>query len=255
MQQLTFNIRDFIAVSHAQPMDAPWPTRCPFELSFSRRPLTRCQTAAITGTGIYMITKLPQREIIYLGLFRPLAGDIIADRWARHLQTITWRGARIGLGPAPKGRTDLKVARRRDNLLSVASHPELQSVIRAAYDHDREARYTSTGNDTSVNRTRFANEHWAEFSAATQESLLDNFEIDLIRMHLPPDQATADHQIEEIERRLLSEYKPVCNYQYRAKAHHGQRHRNAEALLIQSVRQVMTAVTSYDATHRITLKP
>ena len=255
MEHLTFNIRDFIGVNQSAPSGALWPVRCPFELTFTRRSLDATKTAAISGTGIYLITKLPQEEIVYLGLFRPLAGDIVADRWVRHLQTITWRGARIGLGPIRQGRTPAKIARRRDNLLGAANHPALQAVIRAAYDYDQEARYTSTGNDTSVNRTRFASEHWEEFSTATLHSLLDNFAIDLVRMRLPPDQKTAKREIEEIERRLLATYKPVCNHQYKVKAHKALREGNTESVLVRAVRKEMEAVTNQDATHRITLRP
>lgn len=255
MEYQTFDIRDFICVTRTAPIGLPWPVACPFDLSFARQALDAAQSAAITGTGIYLITKLPQREIIYLGLYRPMAGDVITDRWTRHLQTITWRGARIGLGPAPKERTAEKIRRRRDKLLAVIDNQALQTTLRVAHDHDVDARFTSTGNDTSVNRTRFAAEHWSEFSSVTEDSLLDHFAFDLIRMRLPADQATADLHVKEIERRLLRSIKPVCNSQFRVEAHGGFRFRNTEEQIVPAVQQAMLDVTRHKPTHRTTLRP
>lgn len=254
MECLTFDVRDFICVTRSAPIGNPWPETCPFDLSFARRTLDAARSAAITGTGIYLITKLPQREVVYLGLYRPMAGDVITDRWARHLQTITWRGARIGLGPAPKGRTAEKIQRRRDKLLAAADHQALRAILCIAHDHDVDARFTCTGNDTSVNRTRFAAEHWGEFSAATEASLLDHFAFDLIRMRLPADQATASLQVEEVERRVLRGIKPVCNNQFRVEAHGPLRSRNTEEQIVPAVRQAMLDVTGHCPTHRITLR-
>jgi hypothetical protein len=255
MEHQVFDIRDFIGVTQLSPIGLPWPIACPFDLTFARRQLDAGRAAAITGTGIYLITKLPEREIVYLGLYRPMSGDIIADRWARHLQTVTWRGARIGLGPTTREPTPEKVQRRKDSLLKAIGHPSLQSVLHAAHNHDVEERFRSTGNDTSVNRARFATEHWDVFSNATAESILDNFAFDLIRMRLPADQETATRQIKAVEGRLLRSFKPICNKEFRVKAHGAMREGNNEDALVPAVRQVMFDVTGHYPTHRASLRP
>lgn len=252
MECQTFSIADFIDVRRIERNDRPPQCVCSFDLTFARRPLTDEQRAAITGTCIYLISM--DNEVIYLGSYRPMNGDIITDRWARHLQTITWRGASIGLGPASTEPSIEAIGRRRENLLAVIDHQGLQAVVKCAYAHDRDARFRSTGNDTSVNRTRFATKHWDSFSAATADTLLASFAFDLFRMHLPADQPTADAWIRNVERRLLDNIKPVCNSQYRVQMHAQAGRNNDLHAIVPEVIRVMREVTQHDPTHRIMLR-
>jgi len=253
MQELKFHIRDIIAVNQVKPTGAAWGTGCPFDLTFGRQQLDAEQTAAISGTGIYLIERRPKSEVVYLGLFRPMSGDIIALRWGRHLQTITWRGANIGLGPSRKDSTPEAIERRKETLLAAVSHPGLEDVIQAAYDRDRTVRYKSTGRDTSPNRARFASENWDEFSNATPRTVLDGFSFYLLRMSPAPSQEAASAQIERIEKLLLKKYKPVCNRDYKHPLHEQQRAQNTTSELISAVRATMKEVTGQDVTHCVIL--
>jgi hypothetical protein len=253
MQELTFALRDFIRVNQVQPIGAVWPIRCPFDLAFAKQRLTGAQSAAISGTGIYLIAKGPQQEVVYLGLFKPMSGDIISLRWGRHLQTITWRGANIGLGPSSKNRTPMSVERRKTKLLAAATNPELRAVVQAAYDHDRVLRYKSTGNDTTPNRLRFADENWDEFATATPENILGSFSFHFLRMRPAADQQTAAMEIDRIERLLRGEYKPICNHDYEHPQHYPLRVKNNVPDIISAVRRAMLDVTRQDVTHCVTL--
>lgn len=253
MQELKFHIRDIIAVNQVKPTGAEWRIRCPFDLTFGRQQLDAEQTAAISGTGIYLIERRPKSEVVYLGLFRPMSGNIIALRWSRHLQTITWRGANIGLGPSSNYRTPRAIELRKETLKEAVSHPGLRGVIQAAYDDDWTVRYRSTGNDTSPNRARFASENWDEFSTATPYTVLDNFRFYLLRMSPAPSQETASAQIQRIEKLLLKKYKPVCNRDYKHPLHEQQRAQNTTSTLISAVRATMKEVTGQDVTHCVIL--
>ncbi|SHM54036.1 hypothetical protein [Rhizobacter sp. OV335] len=258
MEERKFNVRDFIGVRQVEPIKESWPIRCPFDLIFSRQRLTEVQNSAISGSGIYLIEKLPQREVVYLGLYKPMAGDIIPQRWGRHLQTITWRGANIGLGPNCRDRTPAAVTRRMESLLAVTIQPELKAIIRAAYAQDcadTVRHCKSTGNDTSLNRLRFADEHWDEFSRATPQTLLDSFSFHLLRMRPALDQKSAATEVARIEKRLLSAWKLVCNGNYKHPSDQPLRRQNAVPALVDAVSKAMNSVTGTGALQWVSLRP
>lgn len=66
------------------------PAKFPFNINFSRNHLEN-----IKGPGIYIVTI--EGEIAYIGSYKT-DNDIIADRWIRHIHTITCRGINIGFG-------------------------------------------------------------------------------------------------------------------------------------------------------------
>jgi len=141
------------------------------------------------------------------------------------------------------------------NLLAAATRPDLKEIIQAAYDHDRAALYTSTGNDTTPNRLRFANEYWEEFSTATAHSVLDNFNFRLLRLRPAVDQEATAIEIIRIEKLLRAQYKLVCNSDYKHPQHQELRKRNTVPKLVAAVRQAMIDVTGDHPTHCVSLNP
>lgn len=234
---------------------AHWGCQSPFNLKFSSQKMTAEQRASLRGSGIYFITKLPEEEVVYLGLFRPVADDIVSLRWGRHLQTITWRGAKIGLGPDKKRRNAETIRQRRDDLLAVATHQGLRDVIQAAYENDDAKLYNSTGYDTTANRLRFANEHWDVFREDTSGSILDHLEIRLMCTRPAVDGQTAADEVEAIETAVLKLYKPICNKHYKHQLHSATRSRNTVPAIIGAVNEAMSEWTGSIATRLVSLTP
>jgi hypothetical protein len=205
MQELTLPLCDFIQVSALSPRDVGWPTPSPFTLRFTSQRLTGARSAAISGSGIYLISM--GSEVAYVGSYRPEAGDIVADRWARHLQTITGRGYNIGLG----GRDP--TARCRTLLAAVDEEP-LRQAIQNAYSYSRGERFRDTGYNTTANRLRFASENWEVFGTAQGIEILRplTFRLFRIRKHQVPRLAAED--VKAIEKAVLRAFKPICNKEY-----------------------------------------
>lgn len=240
----TFALRSLMRVERKAPDDAGWPLPSPFDLCFRRQPLDAERSAAIAGTGIYLIAR--GAEVAYLGKYQPADGNIIADRWGRHLQTITARGYNIGLGGK-------HAESRLAAILQAVDHPRLRQVLQAAYDHDRQ-RFRDTGYTTSPNRLRFAGEHWDHFGEAAPERLLDGMGFILLRMRPAGSPTLAKKEATAIEKQVLLRFRPVCNDEYRHELHATGRAGNTVAAMLAAVRDAMRAVTGEDATHCVRLE-
>ena len=205
MNVFEYDIHDFLRVERIEPEDSAWSVPSPFDLRFKSTALSAGQRAVLSGTGIYLISR--GNQVAYIGKYQPASGDIIADRWSRHLQTITARGYDIGLG----GKS---AEARLPVLLAGVGHPELRQVLLEVFRHDR-GRFRDTGYNTSPNRLRFASENWDFFGSATPRQILDEISFTL----LPLSSSNADQEAREavtaIERRVLQQAKPCCNRGYR----------------------------------------
>jgi len=242
MIEQTFSLIDFIEVTSHIPKDTGWPTPSPFNLRFKRKAtLTPSQTAAITGTGIYLISS--PNEVAYLGSYRPMNGDILADRFERHLETITGRGYRIGLG----GKANPN--KRKDDLLSAIAAPDLRQAILSAFDHSRDARFKDTGVNTTPNRLRFASENWQLFGAEHSSRILAPLTIQLLRIRPAASQEQASREVRTIEKMVLETNKPLCNKEYLHSLHEGLRASNTAEIVIERVRQTAHQVTGSDITY------
>lgn len=245
MIEQNFALHDFIQVSSLPPKDVGWPVPSPFNLKFKSQELTDEQSTAISGSGLYMISK--GDEVIYVGLYRPQKGNIIADRWGRHLQTITGRGYNIGLG----GRNP---EARRDELLDSVSADGLRQAIEYSYLHSREERYKDTGYNTTPNRLRFASENWDIFGQDESARILRSMNFWLFRIRVAATQEAAAKDVKAIEKSVLGSYKPVCNKQYIHSAHAALRRHNTVNALTEAIRSAALTTTGQDVTHRLLLE-
>jgi len=202
---LEYDIHDFIQVERIEPEDSAWSVPSPFDLRFKSTPLSAGQRAALSGTGIYMISL--GRQVAYLGKYQPANGDIIADRWSRHLQTITARGYDIGLG----GRS---AEARLSVLLAGVGNPDLRQVLLEVFRHDR-GRFRDTGYNTSPNRLRFASDNWDFFGSAAPRQLLDEISFTLLPLQTANPDSEARAAVTAIERLVLQQTRPCCNRGYR----------------------------------------
>ena len=239
-----FDLRDFIQVDSVATRELGWPRPSPFNLKFSSRKLTDMQLEAISGSGLYMISK--GDEVVYVGLYKPQRGNIIADRWGRHLQTITGRGYNIGLG----GKNPTA---RRDALLAAVAAPRLREAIEHAYLYSQASRYKDTGYNTTPNRLRFASENWDNFGQDDSEQVLRPLTFWLLRTRVADSQETAARDVKAIETRVLQDFKPACNKEYKHDLHEGRRKDNTVEALTEAIRQAAHAVTNADVRDRIQL--
>lgn len=244
MTNLTFDLRSYIRVEQIKSHDTSWPMSSPFNLLFKSERLNREQKIAISGTGIYLISK--GLEVVYLGKYQPSDGKIIRDRWCRHLQTITARGYNIGFG----GRIP---ERRLAKLMEAVEHPNLRQVLQATYTHDRQ-RFRDSGHNTTSNRLRFASENWDLFGAATPECVLDDITFSLVLMPTAKPKAGVKIDVSMVEKQVLLQYKPCCNVQYLHAEHRHARLDNTLPSILDAVRKSMRAVTGFDSVYSAQLR-
>lgn len=233
-----YSLKDIIQVNKVAAKDKGWPEPSPFNLKFKKKKFSEDIKNSITGPGIYLISDQNQ-EVIYIGLYRKLTGDIISDRWARHLQTITGRGVNIGLG----GKNNPE--KRASAFISAIQSPELKRAIKYSYTFSRDIRFKDTGVCTSPNRLRYASENWEHFRSHDGEAILGNLKIWLLKIRTPESQVAAKQAVESIEKAVRSEYFAVCNSDYNHERHAQFRFRNTVRAVISSVDKNCQAITNY----------
>lgn len=240
MNERSLLLTDFIHTAISEPTrDSTWPTPSPFNLRFKKQKgISKDKLSAISGTGVYLIAA--KNEVIYLGIFRPDDGDIIADRWGRHLQTITGRGCDIGFG----GKSDPSA--RCQKLLAAVSAAGLRQAIEDAYMHSQASRFKDTGFNTTPNRLRFASENWETVGGESVDGVLCLFTFWFLKVQPATSQAQASQHVEDIERRVLADLKPMCNKEYEHPTHAGCRAKNAVAAVVKRVREAAKSVTGSD---------
>jgi hypothetical protein len=244
MVELNFDICDFIQVNQIVSDKDNWPILSPFDLRFKSHKLNAEQKTAISGAGVYLISR--GEEVVYLGKYQPQDGNIIADRWGRHLQTITARGFNIGFGNGDPNK-------RRISLLDAVDHPNLCDVLNAAF-NDQAKRFRDTGVSTTPNRLRFASENWDFFSCATPEKMQNAVTFRFIRIRSAQSQAEAKREVSDIEKRVLLQFKPCCNNEYKHSIHDGTRVNNTVPSILNAIRKAAKEITGQDAMHCVALE-
>jgi len=247
MIEIEFPLNDFIEVKYNNSKDNDWPTPSPFNLRFSKRRLKDDESNAISGCGIYLISSNDTKEVVYLGMYRKINGNIIQDRWGRHLQTITGRGFNIGLG----GQSNPN--RRQTVLLNSIQAPELRKAIENAYSYSLNDRFRDTGYSTTPNRLRFASENWDSFGTANDREILDSLTFWFLRIRLPNNSDDAAKEVKTVEKSILKQFKPVCNREYKHSYHNEKRKYNSINSVTEAVRKAVKMVTRQDITYRIKL--
>lgn len=171
------------------------------------------------GSGIYLIRY--DRTIIYIGKYMPHEkGNVITDRWIKHIATITNRGYRVGgfgnekihKKENPKYRT-LKDIETKDAGINNIVH-----IIKES------GRVEDTGFSTSVKRLAFAKDNWHTFKEQDktnfEENVLPKFQFHYMQLNGHkegeiPDSVKEKEYYENlaslVETYLLWKYNPACN--------------------------------------------
>ncbi len=240
MQVRLFPLSDLIVAEKKTPTkDSAWPTPSIFNLNFrSSGNGTALIAEALRGRGLYLISY--GQKIAYLGKYRPDEGKIVVDRWGRHLQTITGRGHRIGLG----GESNPQA--RFHKFLQAVAAEGLRQALRNALEHSRLERFRDTGCNTTPNRLRFASENWAHFGTAGPETILRGFEFRLLQIRSPQDKEFARQVVGDMEDDVLRRWHPVCNDEYDHQTDDQRRADNTPQALIEAVREAALLHTGHD---------
>lgn len=202
----------------------------PLNLSFGLHKISSDLQQNLSGPGLYLIRF--DDEVIYLGKYQPIGGKILADRWLRHLETITLRGSRVGFGASKNPVNKLQT------IFKQVSHPHLQSSLSDIFTNNSEQRVKGTGVVTGKNRIGFANENWDYLSSRSDNSILDRFSFNLLRLAGSFEQSEAKTIVSTLEKQALANIKPRCNKEFSLNKHQTHRTNNTIDNIIESLRNI-----------------
>ena len=151
----------------------------PFNLAFN---VIKKKEDDLRGPGIYFATF--NGEIIYIGSYSSLKPNIVQDRWAKHIQTFTNRGYRLGFN-----------AKTKKHLI-----PEKFM----GFCEEDSFRYCDTGTVTSIERLIFAALNFDEFKDCDDNRILENFSFHYNKLE-------KNQKPKKIETLLIKKFKPLCN--------------------------------------------
>ncbi|MEQ1486868.1 MAG: hypothetical protein ABL920_00110 [Methylotenera sp.] len=204
----------------------------PLNLKFKANKLDESNKSDFIGPGIYLISY--KAEVIYIGKYQPLnRGNILLDRWIRHLETITMRGFRVGFGKCKNKKTKFESIQRIQDM-----HP-LLTEIENLYKYNCEQRFRDTGIVTSMNRIAFAGNNWNDFRYANDSGILSNFELRLFRLDDLDSEMKAKDCVTEIEKKLLYKFKPRINKEYHDKDHSVIRGQNTIEKIVAELKEIV----------------
>lgn len=186
----TINTYDAIQVSISEE------GRYPFDLKFK----SIIKDDRANGPGVYLISfkDIP----VYFGKYQPLnRNNIFDERWLKHIETITLRGKRVGFGS--KSRVIKVLPMVCDELKTILSKLLEDKLCDCLKD---------TGVCTSYNRIVFASQNWQQFSAATPENILDDFEFHYYKIGGIQNDKQAKEVTSNIEKAVIKEFYLPINY-------------------------------------------
>lgn len=164
------------------------------------RPRRSLAPSVVAGAGVYTIHF--DGRLLYLGKFQgttgnPFGGSVIDARWTKHMATLTMRGRRISV----PNRTINELASRHHD------HPIVAGIL----DADRKVVSKDKGCISSLNRIRFAMQHWDAF-ADFNSQVLTRFTF--LYGQIQPCAVSEDWirgAVSDLERDLVAQLQPPCN--------------------------------------------
>ena len=174
-----------------------------FDYSPSCRVLRKINSGRDLGTGIYAL--FYDGRLFYIGIFAGTGpskrGNVIRERWRKHLGGMTLRGRNVTIC-----NTDVQRISARNDRGQLG-----QAILNAT----RAVMIKDKGLQTTYCKYKFANEHWEAFewfNAAT----LKRFQFAFVRCN--PEHAfgqlskpTLKAALESIEHKLVVALEPPCN--------------------------------------------
>ena len=226
MKKINLCIDDYIGVSYTNKHDALW-KNCPFNLNFIK--LNLDQAIKITGPCIYFISA--EGIVLYIGKYQPKNGNVIGDRWIKHLTTISIRGSGIGFGSECKYK----------KLSNAIEDKDLKKILkRAILNEGKEIFFRDSGKTTSINRLRYASNNWKDIKKLTKDNFFNFFTIHAYIYGSNSEQNQINKTISNIERSVLGKMQPPCNKEFditNSLINHNLRIRSVEEEILKSIRR------------------
>ena len=164
------------------------------------RPRRNLAPSVVAGAGIYAIHF--DGNLLYLGKFQgttgnPFGGSVIDARWTKHMGTLTMRGRQVSV---PNQTIAERASCHRD-------HPVVAGIL----DADRKVVSKDKGCISSLNRIRFAMQHWDAFSDFNP-GVLNRFQF--LYGQIQPRSVSEDWirgAVSDLERDIVAQLQPRCN--------------------------------------------
>ncbi len=164
------------------------------------RPRRNLAPSVVAGAGVYAI--LFDGNLLYLGKFQgttgnPFGGNVVDARWTKHLGTLSLRARRVSV----PNQTIIELSSRHRD------HPAVVGILGA----DRSVVSKDKGCISSLNRIRFAMQHWDAFADLNHRTL-NRFQF--LYAQLQPRAVSEDWirgAVSDLERNLVAQLQPPCN--------------------------------------------
>jgi len=146
-------------------------------------------------------------SLIYVGLYRNgkigsgsvFEGNVLRDRWVKHIATCSMRGANVGIGR----RTVQAMSLDPCHDLAALGDPRVANLI-----------VGDTGCNAGENRALFAKERWSILGTASHEKILSHFSFSYVRLNSLQGLETDDEirkRVNKAEEKVKMRLAPVCN--------------------------------------------
>ena len=158
--------------------------------------------------GIFFKVSADQApSLIYVGLYRngklgsgPIfGGNVLRDRWVKHIATCSMRGANVGIGQ----RTAQTMRLDPDHDFAALGEPNVAGLI-----------VKDTGCNAGENRALFAKGQWSVLRDATGQDILPLFSFSYVRLsafHGVESDDDIRRRVSAAENRVKKDLAPICN--------------------------------------------
>jgi len=188
-----------------------------FEFKKGEYAVNKDNNCEFHGSGVYLITY--KEEVIYIGKYMPYGkGNVITDRWIKHIATITNRGHRVcGFGKKNK---KYELLEKIGFLVEKGIDKYKAFVLKAG-------RMEGGDYSTSVKRLAFAKDNWHTFKEQDKTNFEENifpkfkflymqlngYKKDELNVESPSVKVKEYYEnlASLVETYLLWKYNPVCN--------------------------------------------
>jgi hypothetical protein len=166
---------------------------------------------ALKGAGLYGVffkgASGLTPKLIYVGLFRngnigsgtAFEGNILRDRWVKHIATCSMRGHNVGIGQRTARIAKIILG---THPLAALGHPDVANAI-----------VRDRGCNAGENRVIFARNNWDVLDAEGKD-IIDRFTFSYVRIQAPLGNENDDNVREVVaasEKKLKTSLLPICN--------------------------------------------
>ena len=241
VENLEFNVEDLFILTETKIRKKKSPI-----LSPRMNLKARCKNNKIGGFGIYGITYNPTSDhehLIYIGKFQGSSkkgrykGNIVKDRWQKHLYTITMRGHNVAV--------DSKNAFDQAQRIARDANLQLDDTFISIQGEEKSQLFEKNGCQASYNRMMFAIQNSSQLNPSdTKPEYVENF-YKLFKFYYwrvveqKNDRSSSEKvDLKKIEDSVISEFhdRLPCNKEYKhgCNDEYGYLHYNPEKMIMKN---------------------